>query len=644
MKKKISVILCMLLAAAMLAGCGTEKFDTSVPYSFQNEEPGQVVTLAPAEEQAPAEVPAEPIAEEAVPDVPAADTAEAVLPLADEEEAAAEEALQEEPAEPAAEEPAVEESAPEEAFEADGIDALPLEPAGDEGVGPAEGPLAGPASDDVLMPYAVGEEDETRLFESPAEEASVLGLDEEPETEILLGKADEAADEDILVADEPFAVDAAEAAEEVWEPAEEDLQFAEEVRAQAFAVAMTYWNSGYGVETAPSDPGFAWDAMGWYAAWLYRTQQLDLVSYDSAEAFMQSLGCAGLPFDPAEMMNYGEPRTLRTRDGLYFDFDWYKNQIDEILGVEAGVSIEPSARQAVDVVVTQHFDGGLEAAKTFTMTFGTNDQAGSEFNWVLRSVTLPEFAPETDPGLTFTWAEVKEANKLENVLAIYPAVRMYSSEYPESGDTWIFQRNGNPALVAEGPGYCSGQYLGCWFDYEPDEDGVARARIGAFDDAAGSWESLNNTLLENFRDASALRLDRIEDDLIWADCLYRGGYRQKIAFDRGTLVIRELMVLSEEGEVLGSNCYDYSAAEPEFAFLDSWDKSLRDVTVTWESFENGEQTLFTETVSIPVDWEYLPYEGRWGEYTVYNNTEYIGEYEYPGDNTDYELFLTTAKG
>ena len=96
--------------------------------------------------------------------------------------------------------------------------------------------------------------------------------------------------------------------------------------------------------------------------------------------------------------------------------------------------------------------------------------------------------------------------------------------------------------------------------------------------------------------------------------------------------------------MLGSNCYDYSSAEPDYSFLDSWSGKLREVTVTWEDYENGEQNLFSEIISIPADWEYLPYEGRWGDYTVYNNTEYLGEYEYPGDGVDYELFLTTVKG
>jgi hypothetical protein len=38
-------------------------------------------------------------------------------------------------------------------------------------------------------------------------------------------------------------------------------------------------------------------------------------------------------------------------------------------------------------------------------------------------------------------------------------------------------------------------------------------------------------------------------------------------------------------------------------------------------------------------------QGQSGQkHTAYNNADYIGDYEYPGDNVDYELFLTTAKG
>ncbi|MBP5239599.1 MAG: hypothetical protein J6Z15_03290 [Oscillospiraceae bacterium] len=624
MKKSIAMILCLLLAASMLAGCGTEKYDVSVPYSFQESGPVQNVTIAPEPQEAPAEpvpeapaevpeeIPAE-IPEDVTAEVPE-DTAEAVLPLSDAE-------ISEEPAE------VPPEVVPDE------------EPEPDVYAAPAFEDEIGPAGDEVMQPYALDGEDDVQRFGSPAEEAEWL------DAEAALFS--DAPDTDVLEEEAPFFEEPAEEAplaEEAYEPSEEDLQFADDVTAQAFAVAMAYWDSGYGVETSPSDPKFAWEALGWYAAWLYRTEGLDLLSAETVETFLQSLSCTDMDAAPADVMDYGAPRVLRSRDGVCYDFAWYKDHLDEVLGVEAEFTVKPVGLQAVDAVVTQHFDGGLEAAKAYTLTYDRNDQPESELGWLLQSVTLPEFAPEVDPALTFTWADVAQANRLENVLAIYPAVRIYSVEYPDSGSTWVFQRNGNPALVVEGSDYCSGQYMGCWFDYDADENGVVRARIGGLDPDAGNWESLNDTLLEGFRDASALRLDRIEKDLIWADCLYRGGFRQKLAFDRGTLVLRELVVLSEEGEVFGSNRYDYSASEPEFAFLDGWDKTLRDVTVTWENYENGEQILFTETVSIPVDWEYLPYEGRWGDYIIYNNTEYLGEYEYPGDDVDYELFLTTVKG
>lgn len=660
MKRKRAVVLCLLLAASLLAGCGTEKFDTSAPYSFQEPEAGQakagdtVVTgdsyTSPAKEEDSADASGEGAVLPSDADTDAAadtseDTAEAVLPVidlggSDQSEQAA----------------AGEESG------AAGLDALPTEAAGDEAAGPAEGPLSAADPDAVVVPYAL-EEVEPQRYASPAEEAAALGLEGERSAD-----AEDPGEEDLVFVPggplgEDYAgeADTGSAAPDVapgedydpeafFNPAMQDLLFAEEVTGQAFAVAMTYWDSGYGVDKSPADPEVAWDALGWYAAWLCRTEGIELISARTAEDFLLSLGCDAAvaeDSDPEAVMRYGAPRVLRGRDGVSFDFAWHRDRLDEVLGVEAEFSVEPSGVQAVDVAVVQHFDSGLQARRIYAMTWEAFEAPDSEFSWALRSLTLPELAPEVDPALGFTWEELKEANTLENVLALFPAVRCYSDEYAENGSTWLFVRGGSPALISEGPGYCGGQYMGTWFDYEEDAAGVLRARIGAFDAEAGSWESLNGYLLQNFQDASALRLDRIEGDLIWADCLYRGGERQKLAIDRGTLVLRELLVLSEESEVLGSNVYDYSAAGPAFPFLDSWGEELRSVTVIWEDYgagAHGRDARYTEVVSIPRDWEYLPYEARWGDYTAYNNTDYLGDYVYPGDGADYELFLTTVKG
>ena len=76
---------------------------------------------------------------------------------------------------------------------------------------------------------------------------------------------------------------------------------------------------------------------------------------------------------------------------------------------------------------------------------------------------------------------------------------------------------------------------------------------------------------------------------------------------------------------------------------------MRTVTTVWEDYvpgdgESFERTERTEFARIPADWEYLPYEARWGDYTAYANAGFTEAYSYPGDGVDYSLYLTTAKG
>ena len=75
--------------------------------------------------------------------------------------------------------------------------------------------------------------------------------------------------------------------------------------------------------------------------------------------------------------------------------------------------------------------------------------------------------------------------------------------------------------------------------------------------------------------------------------------------------------------------------------MNGWDRELRTVTLMWEDWPSPPSA---ETAEIPMDWEYLPYEARWGNYTAYLNENYTGEYAYPGDGVEYTLYLTTTKG
>ena len=91
-----------------------------------------------------------------------------------------------------------------------------------------------------------------------------------------------------------FAVSAA-ADDAAGAPAEKDLtgeDFTAAVAPQAFAMTMAAWLSGQEDAEALSDPVFLWDAAGWYAAWLYRTEGVDLLSPEELGDFLRSLGGA----------------------------------------------------------------------------------------------------------------------------------------------------------------------------------------------------------------------------------------------------------------------------------------------------------------------------------------------------------------
>ena len=90
--------------------------------------------------------------------------------------------------------------------------------------------------------------------------------------------------------------------------------------------------------------------------------------------------------------------------------------------------------------------------------------------------------------------------------------------------------------------------------------------------------------------------------------------------------------------------FDYSAAPDAYRFLDSWDRPLRTIELVWETVSGSERQLRRESIRLPTDWEYFPFECRWGEFTAYTNELCIRDYHYPGDGEGYLLFLTTIKG
>ncbi|MBR1566243.1 MAG: hypothetical protein IJ649_05720 [Oscillospiraceae bacterium] len=423
--------------------------------------------------------------------------------------------------------------------------------------------------------------------------------------------------------------------------AENDPAYAAAIEAQAFAVAMAYHEGGFFDGITPHDPALLWEASGWYAAWLYRTEGTDLLTEDMLRDFQRSLGVQNAPDAP----DTPDIRILHSSDGLsLYDFQGYKVRLDDTLGQTLSFSLEAEAPFDAALTIWEYFSSEASSSRRYELRFALNRNAGSAFRYSLQNVSAEDPGPTMDPALGFDWDGLLAANSLKNIFSMYQSVRIKNS-VEGIMPIWLFLRDGKLCILRTSENYIEGQYNGCWFFVEPGEDGVMRPRIAGFDEQCGSLEFRDNYVSDYLYGASIVNLDRVDGDWIRMHVDFMGDWSEAVAVDRGLLLLRETVSRIDDETLPIVTGFFYGETPPEAKYLDSWKGPMRHITLHWEDWRSGGPSLRTETVEVPADWEYLPWEARWDEYTIYMNEGYTKPYAYPGDGTeDYELYLTTAKG
>ena len=463
------------------------------------------------------------------------------------------------------------------------------------------------------------------------------------------GSADRASASGAADAPAPAEESVSETAAELLPAGESTGPAAEEpndaAEAQTFAAAMAGWFGGQEMLSDPDRTLLYWNMAGWYAAREYRIDGYDLFPAARIEDFLRSVGYSGDYSLPEGWAEYGIAARLTTPEGdAYYAFGQHCREIDALLGVTTEVAVTPVEGLSASGTVTVHYENGLSEHGTYAVAFEPNPEEGSAFAYRLTQITPPDDAAEMVGDLTFTWDELLEANRLRNVLRIYPTVRHYNREYGPDDVTWVYPRGDGLTILTIMDGYASGYFNGAYFTWQERENGRFLASIESFDPDYTDPEARDSYLLNYLCDISQMRYESTEGDLIWTECTVRGGMLERVAVDRGTLVLREVQVFYSEDYPPSTTVFLYDDTGPALEYLDSWDGPMRAVTVHWEEFPDGTRTTRNETVRIPADWEYLPWQGRWGDYTVWMNEDYTKLYEYPGDGMDYTLYLTTAKG
>ena len=427
-------------------------------------------------------------------------------------------------------------------------------------------------------------------------------------------------------------------------PAMAETEFQDAVEAQCVAAAMSCWMNGIsGINL--NDRTLLWDMAGWFAALMHRTQGWDLLDASLVDDFLHSVGMTELSTIPEYLLEQGSVHLLLDSEGgRNYDFISHKAQLDAMLGINTSIYITVKEDLCAQAELRYYYENGWYDSWLFELQFDVNPEQGSDFAYRLINIVPHNHEPELNGELNFTWEDLIAANQVQNVLAIYPALCI-SSDGCEGNteEVWVFLRAGYPARITCGKDWLFGQYHGAVFDVETQEDGFQHVCIGYINEEQDRWANVADILISYLADIRIITLDRIDGDQIWTHCICLGGMEKDIAFDRGTLVLREALIAPGQRYATRTQ-FIYSQKEPVFSFLDSWEGDFRDITLNWESYQDGTRKCWTETVAIPADWEYLPYAGVYGDYTVYMNEAYTIPYSYPGENGNYTLYLSTAKG
>jgi len=410
------------------------------------------------------------------------------------------------------------------------------------------------------------------------------------------------------------------------------------VRDQSFSLAMAAWLGGY--PDYVDEDLLRLDAAGWYAA-LQARYGYDLISEEELTDFLRSVGFTGALWFPESWEEYGIVNILTSRDGRrYYDFSNHKNQLAEMLGVTMEYRLEMTADGSVLAAIIHHYEDGDTAEWSFDLNYVKNEDPSSAFPYRLAKLKVCPFVPQIDGSVDFDWQDLQYANRLDTVLMFCPAV-LIESDVGGYTARWLFRTEERMVDISQNGSQSYGQVNG--IDFRQDGAG-SRVLVGKIDPPDAAEETFNRALSDVFSDLVRMELVRTGDEIVVLNCKTRNGTRVIMTVNRLTLWIQQLDGIAEDGSLLYRYTFRYDRQPPRFSLLDAWDGPLKTVTLVWEDFRTGILEKWTEFVRLPADWEVLPYEGRWGDYTIYLDHGHTRLYHYPGDGVDYTLYLSTAKG
>ena len=420
-------------------------------------------------------------------------------------------------------------------------------------------------------------------------------------------------------------------------------------------------------------PSALWDIFGWYCGYSAKNGGPDSLTEIQLSSLQYAIRPGKQPLSmPEGWDTAGYITTERTEAGYIYSFPTHVGNFEEYFGnLKFEIKDDEEKENTVNLTLTDKNDSDVK--EEFSFTFAKDENAGKDFPYVLKSFVIPVYEGAKEPEDTddedsredgkdkedeictiFNYRDLVESNLISKLLDSYTCVS-YKEIMDEKtmGRTCYFRDEGINCIASEFTGGDGGK-----------EKSGAYGNVYLYEDG-DHYFTYNNPMMYEY-DEGDYAFDysiagifpygepinpEVTDEGIWFEI--KTPYQDetdedeetektKFLVDVDTLALKKMMHYSR-GEEYFRWEFTYDGEIEDFGIFDSWNGDYREITVVEEFYTpDGEVADGAHTIRAPKNVEYYPVYDE--EVCIYLSEGFRNEYSYPGNDIDYTIYVTNAKG
>ena len=420
--------------------------------------------------------------------------------------------------------------------------------------------------------------------------------------------------------------------------------------ANALSIGLRFFED----ETVLENSSVMWNTLGWYCSYKSLNGGEDYLTRTQVNALQRVLRPGASIISPPEnWVKYGS-LVVEEKDGqtLYY----FPGFADDFKSITETLKPELSVVDSTYVkVVLTNEEGEPEE---YVFGFEKIEDSTSDFPYALSYVELPEVQTAIEPAADFTLLDVREANKLSNLLSIYGTVkcrRFFADEEYAASD--YFYKNGEICELSRDFDAEDLGFFGCYGDrdfylryYEDGSEGThlcSNQIISLNPDEVGEIDP--DLFVSQYIEYGTLGNIQDNGETYTFELYVESGFNEYddapiyYEIDKGTLALKKITMY--KGESFESRIeFNYGKEFEDYGLFDGWDSPLRTVRVTAIYHdEKGEEISFTQSFEVPKNMELYPI-APYSLTELYFNRELTEPYVYSDSLGDYTVYITDAMG